>query len=267
MITKLIIVSAFTLVVHLIGTLAYAVRLVGVKTGRIAVSFALFNILVLVSRTANAFQAPLLAKVIESDLPQANLAHPSWVFHGLILATSVGTLIGAFLIPTFQNLLAKLVVKFSTTRSMPRLILHSFSKAGAKQFKDNFKAPSKANVNHFRNLKQIPMKLFTLHAVIIGVLSIGSFSALYAAFQNPELRLTISTLVPIVTGVATIILVTCIDPFFSLLTDDCLEGKATEAYFHKCVIFMVVSRFVGTVLAQAFLFPASKMILWVAGLL
>jgi len=91
MIYKLIAVFVFTLIIHLIDTLAYSVRLVGVKTRKIVVSFALFNILVLVSRTANSFQAPLLAKVVEHDLPLINLAHPSYIFHLLIFAASIGT--------------------------------------------------------------------------------------------------------------------------------------------------------------------------------
>ena len=42
---QLAVICALTFVIHLIGTLAYAVRIAGVRTGRIAVSFALFNIL------------------------------------------------------------------------------------------------------------------------------------------------------------------------------------------------------------------------------
>jgi len=267
MIYKLIAVFLFTLIIHLIGTLAYSVRLVGVRTRRIAVSFALFNILVLVSRTANSFQAPLLAKVIEHDLPLVNLAHPSYVFHILIFAASLGTLIGAFLVPTFQILLGKFVLQFSVKRSMPRLILHSFSKSGVRQFRDNFKMPSKGNVDHFKNFTQVPLKIMLLNVFIVSILTVGSFAALYAALLDPNLRLTASTLVPIVTGIATILLVVCVDPFLSLLTDDCLEGKASEAFFHKCVVLMVASRFVGTLLAQVMLIPASKIILSVATML
>jgi len=60
----ILLVFLFTAVIHCIATLAYAVRLVGIKTGKITVSLALFNVLVLVSRTANSLQAPLLAKKI-----------------------------------------------------------------------------------------------------------------------------------------------------------------------------------------------------------
>lgn len=52
---QLWIIVGLTFVIHLIGTLAYSVRIAGTRTGRIAVSFSLFNILILVSRTSNSF--------------------------------------------------------------------------------------------------------------------------------------------------------------------------------------------------------------------
>jgi Alternate to MurJ len=45
--TQLAIICFLTVVIHLIGTLAYSAPLTGVRTRRIAVSFALFNVLVL----------------------------------------------------------------------------------------------------------------------------------------------------------------------------------------------------------------------------
>ncbi len=59
---QLVIICALTFSIHLIGALAYSARIAGVRTGRIAVSFALFNILVLVSRLSNSFLGPFLAK-------------------------------------------------------------------------------------------------------------------------------------------------------------------------------------------------------------
>src|SRR5271165_4948565 len=64
-----------TFIIHLIGTLAFAVRIAGVRTRRIAVSFALFNVLVLVSRTSNSFQGPFLAKRIEQVLHKGAVDH------------------------------------------------------------------------------------------------------------------------------------------------------------------------------------------------
>ena len=40
---QLLVICILTFVIHLIGTLAYAVRIAGIRTRRIAVSFALFG--------------------------------------------------------------------------------------------------------------------------------------------------------------------------------------------------------------------------------
>ncbi len=64
----LLVVCGLTFVIHLVGTLAYSVRIAGTRTRRIALSLSLFNILILVSRTSNSFQAPLLAKRVEANL-------------------------------------------------------------------------------------------------------------------------------------------------------------------------------------------------------
>ena len=66
--TQLLVICILTFIIHLIGTLAYAARIAGVRTRRIAISFSLFNILILVSRTSNSFQGPFLAKRIENNI-------------------------------------------------------------------------------------------------------------------------------------------------------------------------------------------------------
>src|SRR5436190_13544810 len=102
--TQLAIICALTFVIHLIGTLAYSVPIAGVRTRRIAVSFALFNVLVLVSRTSNSFQGPFLAKRVEENL--GNIGSHSMIgdFRWLLLSATVATVAGGFLIPTFQRL-------------------------------------------------------------------------------------------------------------------------------------------------------------------
>ena len=81
MTSQIALVLALTFLINLITTLSYSVRIVGIRTGRIAVSFALFNILVLVSRTANGFQAPLLASTIEKNINSGQV--PTFWISGL----------------------------------------------------------------------------------------------------------------------------------------------------------------------------------------
>src|SRR5258708_3804596 len=115
--SQILIVVALTFVINLISTLSYSVRIAGIRTGRIAVSLSLFTILVLVSRTSNSFQAPLLAKHIEKNLEANSLAAAETEFRVLLLDATLATIAGAFLIPTFQRLFGRAVLAFSVYRS------------------------------------------------------------------------------------------------------------------------------------------------------
>ena len=76
---NLITICLLTAAINLIGALAYAARIAGVRTKRIAMSFALFNVLILGSRLANGFLGPLLAKrkrdgYLDFQLPEPRVA-------------------------------------------------------------------------------------------------------------------------------------------------------------------------------------------------
>ena len=96
---QLFLLCVLTFVIHLIGALAYAVRIAGVRTRRIAMSFALFNVLVLLSRASNAFQGPFLSKRIESNLLHGSGGHLLGVFQWLLASASLAALVGALAIP------------------------------------------------------------------------------------------------------------------------------------------------------------------------
>src|SRR4051812_15078743 len=159
---QLAIILLLTFLIHLIGTLAYAARIAGVRTRRIAVSFAIFNLLILVSRTSNSFQGPFLAKRIENNLN--NLAHTPMVdmtadFRWLLLSATAASIVGACLIPTFQRLFSSAVEHFQVHRSVPRLILHGFLQGGILQVKDVVSIPAPANVRNLRLSKEISFQV------------------------------------------------------------------------------------------------------------
>ena len=107
--TQLAIICVLTFGINLIGTLAYAARIAGVRTRRIAMSFALFNVLVLVSRTANGFLGPFLAKRIESRLLTGGGHALADDFRMVLGSASLAVFIGILLVPTGQRLFARLL--------------------------------------------------------------------------------------------------------------------------------------------------------------
>ena len=261
---QLFILCALTFVIHLIGTLAYAVRIAGVRTRRIAVCFALFNILVLVSRTSNSFQGPFLAKRIEENIVQGVSQSLLSDFRWLLLSATLATLIGAFLIPTFQRIFSLAVRHFQTHRSLPRLLMHGFFKGGIGYVRESVRLPSSENVTSLRRSRSLSIWVLVSNTLAVALWTIGVFAALYAGALNPELRVTASTLSSVINGVATILMFAFIDPHLSVMTDDVIEGQVTESSFRQAIVWLVGSRLAGTVLGQALLVPSAMAIAAIA---
>jgi hypothetical protein len=257
---QLAILFCLTFVIHLIATLAYSVRIAETRTGKIAISLALFNILVLVSRTSNSFQAPLLAKRIEHNLLSGVTAQASADFRWLLLATSVATRIGALPIPTFQRLFGYAVADFSQYRSVPRLFQRGLSPIGFDYLRRSACLPSKRNLYPVHHQGGVSKRVVVLNFVATAVSTVGVFAALYAGYLNPDLRVTASNLSATVNGLATIFMAVFIDPSLSILTDDVAEGRVTEGVFRRSVVWMVGSHFAGTIMAQVILVPAAVLI-------
>ena len=248
-----------TFVINLVGSLAYSVRIAGVRTLRIAVSLSLFNILLLVSRTANSFQAPILAKRVESSLAAGRVGSVN-DFRWLIVAASLATIVGALLTPTFQRLFTRAVERFAIDRSIPRLMLRLLSPAGVSMVRESLALPSIQSIAASAEQPRLPTSVIVINVLATAVWTVGVFASLYAAHLNPNLRVTSSNLSGIINGVATILLFVVVDPHLSLITDDVLQGRASESFFRRCVVWMLGSRLVGTVVAQLLLVPAAMLI-------
>jgi hypothetical protein len=266
MTTQVLIVLILTFLINLITTLSYSVRIVGIRTGRIAISFALFNILVVISRTANGFQAPLLAKTVENDIRAGMFGNTS-MFRLIILSCTLATVAGALLIPTFQRVLSRAVVSFSYHKSMSRLLLHGFSKTGILYFKDNLTIPTKVNITGISLDRTFPWRIFILNVVAVAILTIGVLSAVYASYINPVYRTTASELSAFINGFATIVMFAFIDPQLSAMTDDVALGKCSEATFRRYIVYMTIARLIGTIVAQVLFIPSAKLLAYLATLI
>jgi hypothetical protein len=263
MTNQILAVICLTFLINLITTLSYSVRIVGIRTGRVAVSFALFNILVLISRTANGFQAPILANSIEKNI-NAGLGGNLFDFRLIILSCTIATLIGGFMIPTFHRILSVAVERFSIYKSVPRVIIHGFTKGGLSSIRENIVMPRSENIKSIDLSTDFPWKVFIMNIVAVAIFSIGVLSSLYAGYLNPEFRSTASNLSAIINGMATILMFIFIDPFLSVMTDDVILGKTKESLFRKYIVYMVIARILGTIIAQFLFIPSARLIALVA---
>ena len=255
---------ALTFVIQLIGTLAYAVRIAGVRTRRIAVSFALFNVLVLVSRMSNTLQGPYLAKRIESVLHGHIPNHLLTDFRWLLVAGTLGTAAGALIVPTFQRLFSRAVVHFQVHRSIPRLLMHAFAKGGLSYIRDSVTVPDPRHVRDLTLAKGLSPRVIVLNVAAQALVTVAVMASLYAGALSPTYRVTASQLSSVINGAATILLVLFIDPYLSIMTDDVVEGRVSESHFRRAVVWLTGARVAGTVLAQFLLVPSAALIALVA---
>jgi len=263
---QLLVICSLTFVIHLIGTLAYSVRIAGVRTRRIAVSLALFSILVLVSRTSNSFLGPFLAKRVESNLSHAVVTDLLYDFRWLLVSASLATIAGALLIPTFQRVFCRAVLHFQVHRSIPKLLMHALFKGGISYIRSAASAPAPANVTALHKGGGVSLSITLLNVAAVALWTVGVFAALYAGVLDPNVRVTSSTLSSIINGGATVMMAVFIDPHMSAMTDDVVEGRVSESQFRKAVVWLTGSRLAGTMLAQLLLVPSALLIVWVARL-
>jgi hypothetical protein len=246
-----------TIVIHLIDTLAYSVRLNSVKNGNFALSTSLFNLIVLISRTANTLQGPLIGTIIDNSIKIKY--NPINEMRYVVLASTVGTIFGIILIPTFLKVFSKSVLKLEETGSIPSLVIHSLSLANIKKIKNGAVRPSKSMVRGLR-YKNIPKKLLLVNAVITGIYTIGVLAAFYASIYIPDKRLAVSASSGMINGVASILLTLFIDPMAAIITDEAYRGKREYGDVKTLVIMLIGTKLLGTLLGQLFLIPGARFI-------
>lgn len=264
--TNLTAVLCLAFVINLIGALAYAARIAGVRTGRIAMSFALFNVLLLVSRLSNGFLAPLVAKRVENSLAGQITTNLETDFRLILLAAFFGVLAGLVLVPTAQRMFARAIHAVQPRQSLARTLLRGFSPAGLRILRTSLSVPARASVGK-KKPEELTWGILAANCVAQALLVVGVFAAIYAGYLNPEYRVTASQLSAVVNGFATILLFLFIDPHLSVLTDDVVDGKQSEPSFRRAIAWISLSRLAGTLFAQALFLPAAIAIVWVANLI
>lgn len=259
---KLLFIALFICIIHSIETLAYAVRLSGARVKMIASALSLFNIMVIVSRLANMMQQPYTGSLIDHAPKENTLEFVETQFRILIGASTVGTLLGIILLPTFIALFSRAIIHLSEEKgSVLSLMKKTASLQYIKRGLALFSLPKFSYMQDIK-VKDIPVKLFFINMVVTVIYTIGVLSALYAAIIAPERANTAIMASGLVNGIATILLVIFIDPKISVLADDVVNQRGSYNKLKSMSIMMVTSRLLGTVLAQLLFIWGAKYIAW-----
>ncbi len=261
---NLLIILVLTAVVHCLDTASYASRIAGARTGRLALTGALFSIVSLASRVAYTLQAPLLGSAVDRSVHVGQLGGLLPDFHIILAAASVGTLFGALLIPTFTGLFSRAAAAYECHGSVPALLIHTLSLRGFSRISQHFRLPLPASVVKARR-SQVPRSFLLLNIVVTAIYTVGVSSTMYASALAPELARTATTLSGVVNGAGTLLLVLLVDPVSALITDQALRGSRPPSEVSHVVVWQVIGRFIGTLLAQVLFLPAALLVVKFAG--
>jgi hypothetical protein len=251
-------------------SLAYSMRLAGVRTKQIAIAMAFVTSTLLVSRLSNMFQAPLLGAMVDLSILNGDmdtLRHLEMQFRMVIFAAFCGATVGAFLTPTVVGLFQKAIIRFKHHGSVPRVMISVFYPKNAWAILKSFRFPriSALKTMSFRSL---PKSFLIINICVTSVYCIGVLCSLLAGAYLPEFRSTAVQLSGIVNGMATIMFTVFVDPSGARVTDQAVNGERPVEDVRSVVFFLQMGKIMGTlILAQILFKPLTKYIMFVTKVL
>ncbi|MFC1752628.1 lipid II flippase family protein [Thermoproteota archaeon] len=268
--TSLLIICCFTFLIHLTESLAYCMRLAGLRTGQIAISMSFVTSTLLVSRLSNMFQAPLLGAMVDTTIltgtPVA-LSSLTGSFRLIIFAGFLGSLTGTFFTPTAVYLFQKAIKRFLHHGSLPRVFVSAFNPVNLVKVVKAFHIPRLSSIKTI-SLGSLPKTFLILNICVTSIYTIGVLCSLLAGAYIPAMRSTAIQLSGIVNGIATILFTIFVDPSGARITDQAAHGVRPESDVRSVVFFLLTGRLLGTlIIAQLFFSPFTSYIMKVTELI
>ncbi|GAC1415371.1 MAG: lipid II flippase Amj family protein [Candidatus Velthaea sp.] len=264
---------ALNAVVQAITIGAYAARIAGVYTGRIAISISLFSLFATASRLANLVYSPLLGTISDhagaivtgalggrhTGMLQPALHQFDTQLRLIVAAGTIGTLIGAVLLPTFMLLFVRGIGSFERHDSLPKAITRVFDPRVMRDIIRSVRLPKPATWKQFK-LSHVPPKLLIANTVIYAMYSIGVVASVYASVREPAYARTSVLLSGIVNGIGTVAFTLFVDPTSASIVDQAARGDREIGDVRSMVFFLTATTILGTLVSQILLFPATLLI-------
>ncbi|MGA7201654.1 MAG: DUF2837 family protein [Candidatus Cybelea sp.] len=261
---KLIGAMAITFIVQGVTIAAYAARLAGVQTKRIATSISLFNLFVTTGRLANLFML-LFVGPLSDQAGNAVVDVAAWhrVFELqlrlIVLAGTCGMVVFALFLPMFTYLFRRGVQSFEARGSVPHSLVRLASPAVVLDVLRSERLPKLATLRSFQ-WRHVPKRLLIFNTVVMCVYAIGVQASYLASVLDPLVVRTAVGLSGIINGVGTIAFTLFVDPTSSMITDQAIHGKRTVQEVRSMVFYLSLTAIIGSLLSQAILYPAAVVI-------
>jgi Alternate to MurJ len=264
---------AITFVVQGVTIGAYAARLAGVQTGRIATSISLFNLFMTGGRLANLFSVVAIGPLSDGTGKAVRLLTDGHDMAGvttfqhnfevqlrlIILAGTAGMLVFALLLPMFTYLFRRGIRSFEHRGSLPHSIFRLFDFKVLRDVFASERIPGLAELKRFQ-WRMLPKRMLVFNVVVTGVYAIGVQASYYASVLDIDAARTALGLSGIINGIGTIAFTLFVDPTSSMITDQAIHGKRDIAEVKSMVFYLALTAIVGTLLSQIIFYPSAWLI-------
>ncbi|HTC29226.1 MAG TPA: DUF2837 family protein [Candidatus Acidoferrum sp.] len=271
---KLVGAMVITFIVQGVTIGAYAARLAGVQTKRIATSISLFNLFMTAGRLANLFMVffvgPLsdaagraVGKASDPSIAGAWQHNFELQLRLIILAGTAGMTVFALLLPMFTYLFRRGVHSFEARGSIPHALMRLFVPRNFVDILRSQRLPSLTEIRAF-DWRAMPRRLLIFNLLVTAVYAIGVQSSFLASVLDVGVARTAISLSGVINGIGTIAFTLFVDPTSAMITDQAIHGKRTVEEVRAMVFYLSLTAIVGSLLAQLFFFPAAVVIEYVA---
>jgi hypothetical protein len=270
---NVILAASLTVATQAIQIGAYSARYAGIITGRIATAISLFSLLVVASRLATLFMTPALGTLADRSANAALDAHVTALtpealarfdmqMRIIIGANSVGVLLGALLLPLFLAMFVRGIGAFERLGSVPQALGRLFDPRVIVSLLPELRIRMGSLAQY--PLRAVPRSLLLANTLLFAVYSVGVVGSYYASVIDLHARTTATGLSGLVNGVGTIAFSLFIDPATAFIVDQTVRKERPRTDVLAMIFWLVVTAFIGTLIAQLILFPAAEYIAWVA---
>ena len=260
-----------TFVVQGVTIGAYAARLAGVQTKRIATSISLFNLFVTTGRLANLFMGFFVGPLSDQagNAVGALGADPSAIalwertfevqLRLIVLAGTLGMIVFALLLPMFTYLFRRGVASFEKRESIPHSLARLLAPSVIADVLRSQRLPPLKEIRAF-DWRVLPKRLLIFNTVVMCFYAIGVQASFLASVLDVHVARTAITLSGVINGVGTIAFTLFVDPTSSMITDQAVHGKRSIEEVRSMVFYLSLTAIVGTLLSQLIFYPAAVVI-------
>jgi len=258
----------FDFSIHLSEATASSLRLAGLRTGKITTSISFYNIIALISRMSNMFQAPLLGVLVDTAVITGNIDGLGYNFRTVIFCGALGDVLAIIILPYSIAFFSRIILWFDETGSVPMALLKLLRFSNLKLIYNDLSGVKFLKRFEDFDFKRIPRSFIFFNIIVVAVYTVGVMASLFAGAHLAAYRVTATQLSGIVNGLATILMAFVVDPTAALITDDALHKRRTYNNVESMVYLLLFTRILGSlILAQIIFLPATWYIMSVTAFL